>query len=72
MSQHRLLFLLISIFLLPPGLGVRTHAQAPADTALYAVSYVEVLPSARAAMVAALKQKSRARQNSGSFSLGKP
>ena len=31
-------------------------AQAPADTAVYAVSYVEVMPSARATAVAALKQ----------------
>ena len=30
--------------------------QAPADTALCAVSYVDVMPSARASMIAALKQ----------------
>src|SRR6185369_11045435 len=35
---------------------VMLGAQAPADTAVYAVSYVEVMPSARATAVAALKQ----------------
>ena len=54
--MNRVPYLLLSIALLPSSLGVAIHAQAPADTALYAVSYVEVLPSARAAMVAALKQ----------------
>lgn len=38
------------------GLGVQIHAQAPADTALYAVSYVDAMPSGRASMVSALKQ----------------
>jgi len=54
--MHRLPYLLLSIVMLPPSFGVQIHAQAPADTALYAVSYVAVMPSARAAMVAALKQ----------------
>jgi quinol monooxygenase YgiN len=56
--MHRLLYLLLAIVLFPSGLGVQIHAQAPADTAVhaYAVSYVDVMPSARAAMVAALKQ----------------
>lgn len=54
--MHRLRSLLLTIVMLPSSLGVQIHAQAPADTALYAVSYVEVMPSARAAMVAALKQ----------------
>jgi quinol monooxygenase YgiN len=38
------------------SLGAQIQAQPAADTALYAVSYVEIMPSARAAMVAALKQ----------------
>ena len=38
------------------GLGIQVHAQAPADTAVHAVSYVDVQPSARASMVAAFKQ----------------
>ena len=38
------------------GIAVQLHAQAPADTAVHAVSYVDVMPSARASMVAALKQ----------------
>lgn len=54
--MHRLPCLLLSIVMLPSSLGVQIHAQAPADTALYAVSYVDVMPSARAATVAALKQ----------------
>jgi quinol monooxygenase YgiN len=56
--MHRLLYLLLAIVLFPSGLGVQIHAQAPADTAVhaYAVSYVDVMPSARAAMVAAVKQ----------------
>jgi quinol monooxygenase YgiN len=40
----------------PSSLWVQIHAQTPADTARYAVSYVEVMRSARAATVAALKQ----------------
>ena len=38
------------------GFNVHAGAQAPADTAVHAVSYVDVRPAARAAMVAALKQ----------------
>jgi quinol monooxygenase YgiN len=48
--------LLLSIVMLLSGVGVRIHAQAPVDTALYAVSYVEVMPSGRVVMFAALKQ----------------
>jgi quinol monooxygenase YgiN len=41
-------------------------AQAPADTELYAVSYVDIMPSARAAMVAAVKQyRDTSRQENG-------
>lgn len=54
--MHRLPYLVLSIVMLPSGLGVQIHGQAPADTALHAVSYVDVMPSARAAMVAALTQ----------------
>ena len=49
-------YLLFSLVMLPSSLGVPLHAQAPGDTALYAVSYVEVRPSARTVMVVALKQ----------------
>jgi quinol monooxygenase YgiN len=63
---ERLPYLLLSIVMLPSSLAVQIHAQAPADTALYAVSYVEVMPSARAAMVAALKQyRDTSRQEDG-------
>lgn len=54
--MHRLSHLLIGIVMLLSGIVVQIRAQAPADTALYAVSYVEVMPSARAAVVAALRQ----------------
>jgi len=52
--------------MLAPNLGVQTQAQPSGDTALYAVSYVEVMPSARAAMLAALKQyRDTSRQENG-------
>jgi quinol monooxygenase YgiN len=54
--MYRWLRLLLSILMLSPGLPVQIDAQTSADTALYAVSYVDVMPSARAAMAAALKQ----------------
>src|SRR5207247_10856387 len=63
---HRLPSLLLGIVMLPSGLGVHIHAQAPADTALYAVPYFDVLPSARAAAVAALKlYRDASRQEDG-------
>jgi quinol monooxygenase YgiN len=46
----------ISLVMLSSSFGVPVHAQAAGETAFYAVSYVEVLPSARTAMIAALKQ----------------
>jgi quinol monooxygenase YgiN len=54
--MYRWLRLWLSIIMLSPCLPVQIEAQPSADTALYAVSYVEVMPSARAAMAAALKQ----------------
>jgi quinol monooxygenase YgiN len=48
--------LLLGLLMLAPSLGVQIQAQPSSDTARYAVSYVEVMPSARPAMVAALKQ----------------
>jgi hypothetical protein len=38
------------------GLGVSIRAQVPAGSEIYAVSYVEVVQSARTAMVASLKR----------------
>jgi quinol monooxygenase YgiN len=46
--MRHLLFLLVTITL--------TATQAPVDPSFYAISYVELMPSARAAGVAALKQ----------------
>ena len=54
--MQRLPYLWLSIVILLSGFGVQIRAQVPADTALYAVSYIEVMPSARATIVAALKQ----------------
>jgi len=48
------------------SLGLQIRARAPADAALYAVSYVEVIPSARATAAAALKQyRETSRQEDG-------
>lgn len=54
--MHRMPHLSFAILTLLSGLVVQAQAQAPADSAVHAVSYVEVMPSARAAMVAALRQ----------------
>ena len=48
--------LLLSLVMFSACLAVQIDAQASADTAVYAVSYVDVVPSARVAMAAALKQ----------------
>ena len=60
-------FLVLTFVMLPSSLRLAgVHAQAPADTARYAVSYVEVMPSARAAAVAALEQyRSTSRREDG-------
>lgn len=52
----RLPCLLLSVVMFSSRLGVQIHAQAAPDTGLYAVSYVEVMPSGRAATIAALRQ----------------
>jgi quinol monooxygenase YgiN len=63
---HRLSELLLSLAALASGLEVHIHAQAQAEAAFYAVSYVEVVPSARAAAIAALKQyRDTSRQEEG-------
>ncbi len=54
--MYRWLRLLLSTVVLSTCLAVQIDAQAPADAAVYAVSYVEVMPAAKAAMVGALKQ----------------
>lgn len=54
--MHRLLYLLLGIGMLASSSAVQIRAQAPGGDAAYAVSYVEVMPSARAAMIATLKQ----------------
>jgi len=46
--------------------AVMLHAQTPADSARYAVSYVDVMPASRAKAVAALKQyRETSRQENG-------
>jgi quinol monooxygenase YgiN len=51
-----LLSLLLSTLIVSSNLGPQARADAPADVAVYAVSYVEVMPSSRAMAAAALKQ----------------
>ena len=46
--------LLLSLIMFSACLAVQIDAQASADTAVYAVSYVEVVPSARVAMYRAM------------------
>ena len=53
--MHRLLRVFLGLLLAGSCVGVQVHAQAPADVR-YAVTYVEVMPSARSTMAAALKQ----------------
>jgi quinol monooxygenase YgiN len=63
---HRLPCLLLSLVIGSLSFAEEIRAQAPADTALYAVSYVEVVPSARTAAVAAVKQyRDTSRQENG-------
>lgn len=54
--MHILRCVVLSIAMLLSGLGVHVDAQPPIDPTVYAVSYVDVMPSARGAMIAALKQ----------------
>src|SRR5437762_1268610 len=48
--------LLLSGVMVSSGLGLQTRADGPPDTAVYAVSYIEAMASARARAIAALKQ----------------
>ena len=52
----RVLLLLLGFAIVPMAAGAQTGASAPPDTAAYAVSYVEVMASAKAPAIAALKQ----------------
>ncbi len=54
--MQRLPCVLLSVLALSPGPAAQIHAQAPADTAQYAVTYVSVMPSAKAPLVAAFRQ----------------
>jgi quinol monooxygenase YgiN len=55
-DMPRLIHLLIGSLLMSSGLAApQNRAEAPADTAFYAVSYVEVMPSSRPAAITALK-----------------
>jgi quinol monooxygenase YgiN len=62
---NRFLMLLLSIVTMLSAFGMHIHAQVPQGV-LSSVSYVEVLPSARTAMAAALKQyRDASRQEDG-------
>jgi quinol monooxygenase YgiN len=63
---HRMC-LLIGASLFAAGQGIPARAQAPVDGAFYAVAYVDVAPSARATMVAALKQYRTASSKDAGF-----
>ena len=52
----RFLCLLLSLVTLPSTLTAQIRSDAPADMAVYAVSYVEVMPASRAMAIATLKQ----------------
>src|SRR2546425_10639537 len=52
----RLLHLLLTTVLVSSSLGPETRADAQADTAFYAVSYIEVMASANAKAIGALRQ----------------
>jgi len=68
--MHRSGYLLLSAALLA-GAAV-THSQTAADQAVYDVSYVEIMPSARSPMVAAMKayrDASRKEDGYGRFDL---
>lgn len=54
--MRRLLYLLLTTVTLLSSPLWQTRAQAPIDAAVYAVAYVEIMPSARGTAVAALKQ----------------
>jgi autoinducer 2-degrading protein len=59
--------LLIGASLLAAGQGLPARAQVAGDSAFYAVAYVEIAPSARATMVAALKQYRTASSKDAGF-----
>ena len=65
--MQRSTYLLLSIVMLLSSLGAQFHAQAPAETAPSTVAYVEVMPSARTAMVAALKRYRDASRNEDGY-----
>jgi len=52
----RLLFFLLSTVIASSNFGPQGRADAPVDATVYGVTYVEVMPSSRAAATAALKQ----------------
>jgi autoinducer 2-degrading protein len=54
--MRRLLYLLLGTIILPSSLRAQSPAQAPTNTTIYAVSYVEVMSSSKGTAVAALKQ----------------
>lgn len=64
--MSRVLYLLLGFGLLTFSSVVQIRAQAPGGDGVYAVSYVDVAPSARAEMTAALKQyRDRSRKEDG-------
>lgn len=65
--MRRLLLLLLATAIIPSNLRAQAAADAPADTSMYAVSYVDVMPSARKAVVTALTQYREASRKDAGF-----
>ena len=61
------MLLLLGIVLASATVGAQARADTPADAAFYTVSYVEVMPSSRAAAVAAFKQYRDANRNTEGY-----
>src|SRR5438876_4244092 len=56
MQNRFVISVLLTITFLSSGVAAQNRGVLTADPAFYAVSYVEVMPSSKAAAVAALKQ----------------
>ncbi len=66
-SMTRVLVLLLGAVMVSSGAGAQSAAGTPADTAAYAVSYVEVMAASKAPAIAALKQYREACRKSDGY-----
>jgi quinol monooxygenase YgiN len=65
--MYRLPYLLLSAVVFSSSLGAQTRGDTPSDAAVYAVSYVEVMPSSRAGAIVALKAYRDASRNDDGY-----